>query len=96
MSSRPDLVSVLVDTAVISNRIFVESLAELGMVLTLEEMMIFGIGNNAVTLAVAIEQEFGIPLPAGFIEGWRARIMEAFTTSFDPSTAFASFSPRSS
>ena len=89
MNSRPDLVifdcdGVLVDSEVISNRIFVESFAELGIVFTLEEMLAFGVGKNAVTLAAAIEQEFGVTLPVGFIEGQRARIMEAFTTELRP------------
>src|SRR5580704_11034897 len=88
MNSPPDLVifdcdGVLVDSEVISSRIFLESFAELGIVFTLEEMMAFGVGKNAVTLAAAIEQEFGVTLPAGFIEG-RARIMEAFTTELRP------------
>src|ERR1700733_216522 len=89
MNSPPDIVifdcdGVLVDSEVISNRIFMESFAELGIVFTLEEMMTFGIGKNAVTLAAAIEQEFGVTVPAGFIEGLRARIMDAFTTELRP------------
>ena len=89
MSNLPDLVifdcdGVLVDSEVISNRIFAESLAELGVVLTLEEMMAFGVGKNSMTLAAAIEQEFGVTLPAGYIEGRRARIMDAFTTELRP------------
>jgi beta-phosphoglucomutase-like phosphatase (HAD superfamily) len=89
MNSPPDLVifdcdGILVDSEVISNRIFMESFAELGIVFTLEEMLAFGVGKNAVTLAAAIEQEFGVTLPAGFIEGQRARIMEAFTTELRP------------
>jgi HAD superfamily hydrolase (TIGR01509 family) len=89
MNSPPDLVifdcdGVLVDSEVISNRIFMESFAELGIVFTLEEMLAFGVGKNAVTLAAAIEQEFGVTLPAGFIEGQRARIMDAFTTELRP------------
>jgi HAD superfamily hydrolase (TIGR01509 family) len=87
--SVPDLVifdcdGVLVDSEVISNRIFMESFAELGIAFTLEEMMAFGVGKNAVTLAAAIEREFGVTLPAGFIEGRRARIMAAFTTELRP------------
>jgi HAD superfamily hydrolase (TIGR01509 family) len=89
MNDLPDLVifdcdGVLVDSEVISNRIFMESFAELGIVFTLEEMLAFGVGKNAVTLAAAIEQEFGVTLPAGFIEGQRARIMEAFTMELRP------------
>jgi HAD superfamily hydrolase (TIGR01509 family) len=89
MNSPPDLVifdcdGVLVDSEVISNRIFRDCFAELGIVFTLEEMMAFGIGKNAVTLAAAIEQEFGVTLPAGFIENQRARIMDAFTIELRP------------
>jgi len=89
MNGVPDLVifdcdGVLVDSEVISGRIFMESLAELGVVLTLDEMLAFGVGKNAVTLAAAIEQEFGVTVPAGFVEGRRARIMEAFTTELRP------------
>ncbi|HVX29989.1 MAG TPA: HAD hydrolase-like protein [Nitrolancea sp.] len=85
----PDLVifdcdGVLVDSEVISNRIFAESLAELGGVLTLEETMTFGIGKSATTLAAAIEREFNVTLPPGFIEGRRARIMDAFTRELRP------------
>jgi HAD superfamily hydrolase (TIGR01509 family) len=85
----PDLVifdcdGVLVDSEVISNRIFMESLAELGVALTLEEMMAFGIGKSSTTLAAAIEQEFGVTLPPGYIQGRRARIMDAFTNELLP------------
>lgn len=85
----PDLVifdcdGVLVDSEVISSRIFMECLAELGVMLTLEEAMIFGIGKSSTTFAAAIEQEFGITLPAGFIEGGRAQIMNAFTSELRP------------
>jgi HAD superfamily hydrolase (TIGR01509 family) len=79
-----DCDGVLVDSEVISNRIFMECFAELGIVFTLEEMIAFGVGKNAVTLAAAIWQEFGVTLPAGFIENQRARIMDAFTTELRP------------
>jgi len=89
MNDPPDFVifdcdGVLMDSEVISNRIFMESFAELGIVFTVEEMLAFGVGKNAVTLAAAIEREFGVTLPAGFIEGLRARIIDAFTTELRP------------
>ena len=64
MDSAPTLVifdcdGVLVDSEVISSRIFTECLAEAGIVLTLEEAMTFGIGKSATTLGAAVEQEFG-------------------------------------
>jgi HAD superfamily hydrolase (TIGR01509 family) len=85
----PDLVifdcdGVLVDSEVISSRIFTECLAEIGVTLTLEEAMTFCIGKSSTSFAAAIEQEFGITLPAGFIEGRRAQIMNAFTSELQP------------
>jgi HAD superfamily hydrolase (TIGR01509 family) len=89
MANPPALVifdcdGVLVDSEVISSRIFTECLAEIGIVLTLEEAMTFGIGKNSTTLAAAVEEEFGRALPAGFIEAMRARIMDAFTGELRP------------
>src|SRR5215469_4026764 len=79
-----DCDGVLVDSEVISSRIFRDCLAELGVALTLEEAMLFGIGKSSTTFAAAIEHEFGITLPFGFIEGRRAQIMSAFTTELRP------------
>jgi HAD superfamily hydrolase (TIGR01509 family) len=79
-----DCDGVLVDSEVISSRIFRDCLAELGVALTLEEAMLFGIGKSSTTFAAAIEQEFGITLPTGFIEGRRAQIMDAFTSELRP------------
>jgi beta-phosphoglucomutase-like phosphatase (HAD superfamily) len=89
MNSTPDLVifdcdGVLVDSEVISNRIFMESFAELGIVFTLEELLAFGVGKNAVTLAAAIEQEFGVTLPANFFEDMGARIIAAYPGKLRP------------
>jgi hypothetical protein len=37
--------------------------------LTVEEAMAFGVGKSATTLGAAVEEEFGRPLSANFIEG---------------------------
>jgi HAD superfamily hydrolase (TIGR01509 family) len=84
MSGPPALVifdcdGVLVDSEVIASRIFATCLAEAGFALGAEEAMAFGVGKSAATLSVAVDQAFGRPLPAGFIEGMRARIIGAFT-----------------
>lgn len=55
-----DCDGVLVDSEVISSRIFRDCLAELGVMLTLEEAVTFGIGKSSTTFAAATEQEFGI------------------------------------
>jgi beta-phosphoglucomutase-like phosphatase (HAD superfamily) len=87
MNRPPDLVifdcdGVLVDSEVISNRTFMGSFAELGIVFTLEEMIAFGVGKNAVTLAAAIEQEFGVTLPTGW--GDLSRTLGRATTASGP------------
>jgi HAD superfamily hydrolase (TIGR01509 family) len=84
MNSMPALVifdcdGVLVDSEIIASRIFAACLNEAGIMLTIEEAMAFGVGKSATTLSIAVEQEFGRPLPSGFIEDTRARIMTAFT-----------------
>jgi HAD superfamily hydrolase (TIGR01509 family) len=79
-----DCDGVLVDSEVISSRIFTACLAEAGVVLTLEEAMAFGIGKSSTMLATAVEQTFGRSLPAGFIENMRAQIIRAFTTDLRP------------
>jgi HAD superfamily hydrolase (TIGR01509 family) len=84
MSGPPALVifdcdGVLVDSEVIASRVFAACLAEAGFAMSIEEAMAFGVGKSAVTLSAAVEQAFGRPLPTGFIEGMRARIIGAFT-----------------
>jgi HAD superfamily hydrolase (TIGR01509 family) len=79
-----DCDGVLVDSEIIASRIFADCLGEVGIVLTIEEAAAFGVGKSAVTLAAAVEKEFGRPLPAGFIEGMRARIITAFTRELKP------------
>jgi HAD superfamily hydrolase (TIGR01509 family) len=89
MDSLPALVifdcdGVLVDSEVISSRIFAECLAEVGIALTLAEAMNFGIGKSSTSLAAAVELEFGRALPTGFTEGMRTRVIEAFTGELRP------------
>jgi beta-phosphoglucomutase-like phosphatase (HAD superfamily) len=79
-----DCDGVLVDSEIIASRIFADCLGEVGIVLTVDEAVTFGVGKSAVTLAAAVERKFGRPLPAGFIEGMRARIITAFTRELKP------------
>ena len=89
MHPPPELVifdcdGVLIDSEVIANRVFAECLADLGIAMSADEAITFGVGKNAVTLAAAVKQTFGISLPAGFMEDMRARVMTAFTTDLRP------------
>jgi HAD superfamily hydrolase (TIGR01509 family) len=79
-----DCDGVLVDSEVIASRIFAECLGEAGVALTADEAMRFGVGKSAVTLALAVEKQFGRALPADFIEEMRARIIDAFTGELKP------------
>jgi HAD superfamily hydrolase (TIGR01509 family) len=79
-----DCDGVLVDSEVIASRVFAECLAEAGIALSVDEAMAFGVGKSAATLAAAVEAEFGRTLPAGFIEGMRMRVMDAFTSELRP------------
>src|ERR1700733_6319419 len=79
-----DCDGVLVDSEIIASRIFAECLGEAGITLSVDEAMRFGIGKSAVTLALAVEQAFGHTLPVGFIEGMRARVIDAFTRELKP------------
>ena len=79
-----DCDGVLVDSETIASRIFAECLGQAGIALTVEDAMKFGVGKSAVTLASAVASEFGRELPAGFIEGMRAQIMDAFTRELKP------------
>jgi len=79
-----DCDGVLVDSEIIASRIFTECLGEAGIALTVDEAMRFGVGKSAVTLALAVEKEFGRALPAGFMEEMRARVINAFTCELKP------------
>jgi HAD superfamily hydrolase (TIGR01509 family) len=89
MNDLPDLVifdcdGVLVDSETIAYRLFAECLNRVGVMLNADQAMAFGVGKNAVTLAAAIEKEFGVTLPANFVEDFRSRVIEAFTTELRP------------
>jgi HAD superfamily hydrolase (TIGR01509 family) len=89
VSSLPALVifdcdGVLVDSEVIASRIFAECLGEAGIALSVYEAMRFGVGKSAVTLALAVEKEFGRTLPVGFTEGMRARVIDVFSRELKP------------
>jgi len=73
-----DCDGVLVDSEVIASRVFAACLADAGFAMSVEEAMAFGVGKSAATLSAAVEQTFGRPLPSGFIEGMRARIIAVF------------------
>jgi HAD superfamily hydrolase (TIGR01509 family) len=74
-----DCDGVLVDSEVIASRIFAERLVAEGIAAGIDEAVAAGVGMSAMTLSAAVEQRFGRPLPAGFIERMRACTIAAFT-----------------
>jgi HAD superfamily hydrolase (TIGR01509 family) len=92
--ARPALVifdcdGVLIDSEIIAARVFAQCLGEAGFSATPEEALALGWGKNAATLAIAVEERFGRPLPAGFIEKMRAAIGRAYEGELRPITGVA-------
>jgi HAD superfamily hydrolase (TIGR01509 family) len=62
-----DCDGVLVDSEPLSNRIFVEALAELGLNITLEDCVNIFVGRPAETNVATIEEMLGGPVPPNFL-----------------------------
>lgn len=80
---RPDLIifdcdGVLIDSEIIGCRIDAEALAEIGVPITVEEVMARYVGIATRTMLADIEERYGVQLPEDFAPRLRARVSEAF------------------
>lgn len=73
-----DCDGVLVDSEPIANRIFAAALADLGLVLGLEEMFELFVGRTMSDCLRIIETRLGRPVPADFLSQLQARTFAAF------------------
>ena len=73
-----DCDGVLVDSETLANRVLVERVQELGLVLTLQEALTLFRGCKMADCVAAISERFGRPLPDDFVATLRARTAEAF------------------
>jgi HAD superfamily hydrolase (TIGR01509 family) len=72
-----DCDGVLVDSEVITNRVFAEMLGELGMHFTLPEMFERFVGRSMTQCCELIAQLLQRPVPAGFVEEFHSRASAA-------------------
>jgi beta-phosphoglucomutase-like phosphatase (HAD superfamily) len=89
MSDLPELVifdcdGVLVDSEIIANGVMAECLNEAGVMLNVEQTMVFGVGKSATAVAAAVKTEFGVTLPANFFEDMGIRIIAAYPGKLRP------------
>jgi len=73
-----DCDGVLVDSEPLSNRIFVEALAELGLHITLEDCINFFVGRPAEANVATIEKMLGRPAPPNFLSELVAKAEKHF------------------
>jgi len=79
-----DCDGVLIDSEVIFGRVLGECMIAAEFPITIEEAILFGLGKNNLTLAAAVEAQFGRPLPEGFFDGMRARVDTVFARELRP------------
>jgi HAD superfamily hydrolase (TIGR01509 family) len=72
-----DCDGVLVDSEVITNRVFAEMLGELGMHFTLPEMFERFVGRSMTQCCELIAELLQRPVPAGFVEQFHSRASAA-------------------
>ena len=74
-----DCDGVLVDSEPIVNRIFVEMLTEIGLVMTYEQAVQTFVGKSSATCIEIVERSLGKPVPSGFLDRCRERETDALT-----------------
>lgn len=79
-----DCDGVLVDSEPISNAVFVEMLAEIGIEITLQECIQTFVGRPAKTNIETIECRLGAPLPPDFVQRLRDKAYAAFEEQLQP------------
>jgi HAD superfamily hydrolase (TIGR01509 family) len=79
-----DCDGVLVDSERIAARIDVESVAELGLVLSEDEVIERFMGRSTQAMLAEIEAELGHPPPAGWFERAEARLSAALVAELAP------------
>ena len=77
-----DCDGVLVDSEVVFARALAECLEREGFPTTFEEALVLGFGSHRASLAAAVEQQYGRPLPDDFFETFG----ECAHAAFDPVT----------
>ena len=79
-----DCDGVLVDSELITNRVFVQMLNEIGLAVTLPDMFDLFVGKSMPQCYELIERLRGVALPPGFDAAYVARTTAALTAQIEP------------
>lgn len=79
-----DCDGVLVDSEILGNRVLVETVAELGLALDLEEAVSLFRGCKMAECVREIERRLGRPVPGNFVSNLRARTADTFRLGLQP------------
>jgi HAD superfamily hydrolase (TIGR01509 family) len=79
-----DCDGTLVDSEVLGNQVLVECVAELGLVIPLEEALARFTGAKMADTIAFIEQRLGRPVPSNFVQRARERMGAAFQERLQP------------
>jgi len=73
-----DCDGVLIDSEIISARMLIEELAQLGVQIDLDYVSRHFLGRSYPTVMAQIRREFGLDLPSAFEAQYRERLLDAF------------------
>lgn len=79
-----DCDGVLVDSELLSNRVLVQMLAEIGMLMSLEDTIATFMGHSMSTCVSIIEERTGRPIPTAFVADFRERTFDVFRRELRP------------
>lgn len=79
-----DCDGVLVDSEILASRVLVEHVDELGLTLSLEEVLALFKGRKMAECVADVEQRLGRAVPASFVPNFRVRCAEAFHAQLKP------------
>jgi len=79
-----DCDGVLVDSELLSNRVLAQTLAEVGLPMSLEETIATFMGHSMSACVAIIEERTSRPIPPNFVSDFRDRTFEVFRRELRP------------
>ncbi|WP_265500905.1 HAD family hydrolase [Paracoccus beibuensis] len=79
-----DCDGVIADSEILSAEVLIDQLAQLGIVITLDDVRRDFLGRSFPTVAASIRDRFARALPEGFEATYRARLLERFAVDLTP------------
>jgi len=79
-----DCDGVLVDSELLSNRVLAQTLAEIGLPMSLEETIATFMGHSMAACVAIIEERTSRPIPSNFVANFRDRTFDVFRRELRP------------